>query len=73
MINNQVKIIRVINSPIEKVWNAWVNPESLKQWKSPEGMTTPSVSVDLKIGGRYAVSMQGGHAEDKVLTVRGIY
>ncbi len=54
-----LEIKQVFDAPISKVWDAWTNPDSLKQWKSPEGMTTPEVSVDLKVGGKYKVVMVG--------------
>lgn len=73
MDKNQVKITKVLDVPIEKVWDAWTNPESLKQWKAPVGMTTPDANVNLSVGGSYYVCMKGGHAGDKTLTVRGVY
>ncbi len=59
MDRKQLTITRVLNAPIEKVWDAWTNPESLKQWKSPEGMTVPEVTIDLVVGGTYRVVMEG--------------
>ena len=41
----------------ERVFDAWTNPEILKQWFSPEGVTNPSVDVDLRVGGAYRVEM----------------
>lgn len=59
------------------MWDAWTNPESLKQWKSPEGMTTPEVEVDLRIGGKYKVVMEGHDMPDPShngkVTVAGEY
>lgn len=59
MNDNQVKIIKVLNAPIERVWEAWTNPESIKQWLSPEGMTNPEVNNDFNIGGAYRIVMEG--------------
>ncbi len=55
-----VEVKKVINAPIEKVFKAWVEPEQMKQWYSPEGMTTPSASSDAKTGGKYSVAMKMG-------------
>lgn len=32
----KLELKQVFDAPIEKVWDAWTNPESLKEWKSPE-------------------------------------
>ncbi len=55
-----VEVKKVINAPIEKVFKAWVEPEQMKRWYSPEGMATPAASTDGKVGGKYAVTMQMG-------------
>ena len=74
MDNNTIHITKVFDAPIEKVWDALTNPESLKQWKSPEGMTTPDAQVDLHVDGKYAITMAGEHAGPTgKVTVRGIY
>jgi uncharacterized protein YndB with AHSA1/START domain len=77
MKNRKIKIVRVLSAPIEKVWDAWTNPESLKNWKSPEGMSTPEAAVDLVVGGKYHVTMEGYDLPDPRhngrVTVRGEY
>ncbi len=55
-----VELKRVINAPIEKVFRAWVTPAQMKQWYSPEGMTTPAASSDAEAGGKYMVTMKMG-------------
>ncbi len=62
-----VEVKRVINAPIEKVFKAWVEPEQMKQWYSPEGMTTPAASSDVRVGGAYSVTMKMGD-QDHVQT-----
>jgi|SRR5581483_1010644 len=64
MEKNEVLITRTLHAPIEKVWAAWTNPENLKQWKSPEGMTTPDAAIDLHVGGKQMIHMKGPKGED---------
>jgi uncharacterized protein YndB with AHSA1/START domain len=54
-----VEVKKVINAPVEKVFRAWVEPEQMKQWYSPMGMTTPEASSDNRKGGKYSVKMKG--------------
>lgn len=73
----QIKITKVFEAPIEKVWDAWTNPESIKQWLSPEGMTNPEVTNEFKVGGKYRVVMEGHNMPDSnhngVMAVGGEY
>lgn len=41
----------------ERVFEAWTNPEIMKEWFSPEGVTNPAIDVDLRVGGAYRVEM----------------
>ncbi|HET7744728.1 MAG TPA: SRPBCC domain-containing protein [Gaiellaceae bacterium] len=44
-------------SPAE-VFAACVEPEKLAEWWGPAGFTSPSVELDLRVGGRYRITMQ---------------
>lgn len=75
--DNTVVVKRMLHAPLEKVWNAWTDVEALKQWKSPEGMTTPDATSDLREGGAYAITMQGPTPDNPKqimkVVVRGVY
>lgn len=38
---HNVVVTRVFEAPVEKVWNAWVEPEMVMQWWGPIGFTCP--------------------------------
>ncbi len=45
---------RTFSAPREKVFEAWTDPEALKQWFGPhDDFQIPSVEVDAKVGGKY--------------------
>ena len=46
---------RVIRAPRARVYEAWTNPEIVKQWFGPVGLQCPSVEVDPRIGGAYRI------------------
>lgn len=54
-----ITINRTFNLPVETVWKAWSEPETLKKWFSPEEYTCPSSTIDFKVGGKYLNSMKG--------------
>ena len=53
-----LNISRTFAAPREKVYAAWTEPEHLKQWWGPEGVTAPVVEIDLRLGGRYRTCMR---------------
>jgi uncharacterized protein YndB with AHSA1/START domain len=58
----EVLITRVFDAPRELVWRAWTEPERLARWFGPEGfeVSRESVTIDLRVGGRYELTMVGG-------------
>jgi uncharacterized protein YndB with AHSA1/START domain len=56
----EVTLEKVYDAPLEKVWQAWTDPEMLKQWWGPDHVTIPECEVDLKIGGKFYIVMEAG-------------
>ena len=55
---------RTIKAPPEDVFNAWLNPDMLRQFMMPAaGMSVPKASNDPKEGGRFEIIMQAGEDE----------
>lgn len=53
----QFSITRVFDAPRELVWRAWTEEAELAQWLRPFGVSTDSVSFDVRVGGRYRYTM----------------
>ena len=53
-----LNVTRTFAAPRDKVYAAWTEPEHLKQWWGPEGVTAPVVEIDLRLGGRYRTCMR---------------
>lgn len=53
----RVSIEKIINAPITDVFRAWTDPEVMKQWYSPAGMTTTKAESNPTVGGEYLVTM----------------
>jgi len=45
--------------PRERVFEAWLDSESLAQWMRPEGIAHASVTVDPRVGGGFRIVMEG--------------
>lgn len=60
-----VNIKKTINAPIEKVFDAWLDPAMLTRFILPmPGMPQPEVETDPREGGRFSIVMQVG--DDKI-------
>lgn len=50
---------RVIKAPVDAVWGAWMNPETLPQWWGPDGFSCRTARIDLREGGEWVFDMIG--------------
>ena len=58
---------RVLPAPPDVVFRMYAEPELLAQWWGPEGFTSPTIELDLRVGGRYRIAMQPPEGESFVL------
>ena len=50
---------RIFNVPIQLLFNAWSNPNHLKNWWGPAGFTNTFNEFDFREGGRWSFIMHG--------------
>jgi len=67
----RVNVKKIINAPIEQVFNAWLNTDTLSQFMLPmPGMPNPKTECDPQVGGSFAIHMQVG---DDIIPHTGKY
>ena len=54
----QLRIERTLDAPPDRVFDAFTDPDQLKQWWWPNGFSCPAAEVDLRVGGRYRLAME---------------
>ena len=54
-----VRLARKLAASPEQVFDAWTDPEMIRQWLIPGEMVMAAIEVDLKVGGRFDFVMQG--------------
>ena len=59
MNSHEILSSRILNSPVEIVYQAFENPKHLKNWWGPEGFTNTIHEFDLKSGGNWKLTMHG--------------
>ena len=55
--NLELKIERIFDTQIQNVWNAWTEPELLREWSCPESFVITEISGELKVGGNWTLTM----------------
>lgn len=66
-----LEIRRTLAAPRERVFNAWTRAEELRKWFAPGPLTTAVAESDLRVGGRYRITMRA--PDGKEHTVSGVY
>src|SRR5919201_1582102 len=54
----ELTIERVFDAPRGIVFAAWTDPKQAAQWWGPQGFTTISCEMDVRIGGAYRACMR---------------
>jgi uncharacterized protein YndB with AHSA1/START domain len=58
----QLIIERTFEASPERIFDAFTDPEQLTHWWWPNGFICPAAEVDLRVGGKYKLGMQGPDA-----------
>lgn len=62
---------RHIRAPREKVFDAFVTAEHARQWMCPRGMTMPVSEFDVRVGGKFRITMRARDGDQ--FTAGGTY
>ncbi len=55
----KVTIEATVNAPIEKVWEAWINPEHITKWNfASDDWQCPWAKSDFREGGNFSARME---------------
>ena len=51
-------VTRIIDAPLELVWQSWTQPEHVRRWWGPKDYTSPTCTLDLRVGGKFVFCMR---------------
>lgn len=55
---NPIKIQTIVNAPVDQAWDAYTDPNAIKQWnRASEDWHCPSASNELEEGGKFNYTM----------------
>ncbi len=55
--NNDLRIERTFDAPIDLIWAMWTEPEHFANWYGPMGAKIPNAEMDVRVGGRRHIAM----------------
>lgn len=55
----EIHITRLLQAPIELVWEVWTDPEHIKNWWGPSGFTSTINKMDVQPGGEWLLVLHG--------------
>ncbi|HEY0272466.1 MAG TPA: SRPBCC family protein [Chitinophaga sp.] len=62
--DRELLISRMLDAPVELVWEAWTHPAHIAQWWGPNGFTNTITTMDLRPGGEWELVMHGPDGTD---------
>jgi len=55
----ELRITKLLNAPIDLVWEVWTKPEHIANWWGPNGFTNTIHQMDMREGGEWKLTMHG--------------
>ena len=62
--DNEIVIQRTFDQPRERVFEAFIDPETIVEWWGPNGFSITTESMDVKVGGEWVFTMHGSDGTD---------
>jgi uncharacterized protein YndB with AHSA1/START domain len=62
--DRELLLTRMLNAPIELVWEVWTNAEHLAQWWGPDGFTNTITKMEVRPEGEWDLVMHGPDGTD---------
>jgi len=68
--NYRLSVRRRMPAPREVVYQAWIDPQGIREWMCPGDVTSAEAVFDVRVGGGYRIVMRG---KEKDYVHTGVY
>jgi uncharacterized protein YndB with AHSA1/START domain len=58
-----IRVVKVLPAPPEVVFDAWIDPASLRAWMCPGSVVESIATIDARVGGRFRIVMRDRASE----------
>lgn len=62
--DRELRLTRLLNAPVELVWEVFTDPEHIKHWWGPTGFTNTITKMDVQPEGEWDLVMHGPDGTD---------
>jgi uncharacterized protein YndB with AHSA1/START domain len=62
--DRELRLTRLLNAPVELVWEVFTDPEHIKHWWGPNGFTNTITKMDVQPEGEWDLVMHGPDGTD---------
>ena len=62
--DRELRLSRMLNAPVELIWEVWTKPEHIANWWGPNGFTNTIHTMDMIPGGEWHLVMHGPDGTD---------
>ena len=62
--DRELLLTRILDAPIELVWEVWTKPEHIALWWGPDGFTNTIQEMDVQPDGEWSLVMHGPDGTD---------
>ena len=62
--DREINISRLLNAPVDLVWEVWTDPEHIKNWWGPNGFTNSITKMEVEPCGEWDLVMHGPDGTD---------
>jgi uncharacterized protein YndB with AHSA1/START domain len=62
--DRELLLSRLLDAPVELVWEVWTHAEHIANWWGPDGFTNTISKMDLRPGGEWDLVMHGPDGTD---------
>ena len=62
--DREIRISRVLDAPIDLVWEVWTDPDHICNWWGPDGFTNTISKMDVRKDGEWNLVMHGPDGTD---------
>jgi uncharacterized protein YndB with AHSA1/START domain len=63
-VDREIKISRLLDAPVELVWEVWTDADHISNWWGPNGFTNTISKMEVQPGGEWDLVMHGPDGTD---------
>ncbi|MEZ5339437.1 MAG: SRPBCC domain-containing protein [bacterium] len=67
-----IEVVRTLRFPLERVWQAWIDPQKFAQWWAGPELESTGITADVRVGGEFSWGLRRPESGDSY-TAHGRY